>query len=412
MAKRIEHISGRVKLRSSSDLDSSRYTYLSLDQAEPNLGAPDSAGSLVISALDGTRSFTTAPTLSGLSFQVDGLDSADTSSQYALFIKGSPLDGTIDSVGYRRLDGSLFEVDTLDTVTGRGSVTSNSIQIGTLVADSASFSGDLVVSGQGSFDGDVVVSGNLTINGTETILNSTTLTIDDKNIVLADNAPNAAAADSAGITIAGANAQFFYKSGTDTWNLNKKTVFDSDIDVGNKLFIGNVDSRSTTLSLFIDESTGEVVASASPALVADTVTVVDTTLDQEHHLLFTLSSSGADSVNTDLNLTYNAGLNRLTLGQLILDDLSSQPTETTILSIDDNNVIGFREIASILGQEVDTLDTVTTRGDSTDNAIIVKKITTTDSAYVGSDLQFGGQFLDASGRRLVIYDSAGAILWG
>ena len=412
MAKRIEHISGRVKLRSSSDLDSSRYTYLSLDQAEPNLGAPDSAGSLVISALDGTRSFTTAPTLSGLSFQVGGLDSADTSSLYSLFIKGSPLDGTIDSVGYRRLDGSLFEVDTLDTVTGRGSVTSNSIQIGTLVADSASFSGDLVVSGQGSFDGDVVVSGNLTINGTETILNSTTLTINDKNIVLADSAPNAAAADSAGITIAGANAQFFYKSGTDTWNLNKKTVFDSDIDVGNKLFIGNVDSRSTTLSLFIDESTGEVVASASPALVADTVTVVDTNLAQEHHLLFTLSSSGADSVNTDLNLTYNAGLNRLTLGQLILNDLSSQPTETTILSIDDNNVIGFREIASILGQEVDTLDTVTTRGDSTDNAIIVKKITTTDSAYVGTDLQFGGQFLDASGRRLVIYDSAGAILWG
>ena len=412
MAKRIEHISGRVKLRSSSDLDSSRYTYLSLDQAEPNLGAPDSAGSLVISALDGTRSFTTAPTLSGLSFQVGGLDSADSSSLYSLFIKGSPLDGTIDSVGYRRLDGSLFEVDTLDTVTGRGSVTSNSIQIGTLVADSASFSGDLVVSGQGSFDGDVVVSGNLTINGTETILNSTTLTVNDKNIVLADSAPNAAAADSAGITIAGANAQFFYKSGTDTWNLNKKTVFDSDIDVGNKLFIGNVDSRSTTLSLFIDESTGEVVASASPALVADTVTVVDTERAEEHHLLFTLSSSGADSVNTDLNLTYNAGLNRLTLGQLILNDLSSQPTETTILSIDSNNVIGFREIASILGQEVDTLDTVTTRGDSTDNAIIVKKITTTDSAYVGSDLQFGGQFLDASGRRLVIYDSAGAILWG
>lgn len=400
MAKRIQHISGRVKLRSSSDLDSSRYTYLSLDQAEPNLGAPDSAGSLVISALDGTRSFTTAPTLSGLSFQVGGLDSADSASLYSLFIKGNPLDGTIDSVGYRRLDGSLFEVDTLDTVTGRGNTTSNSLQIGSLVADSASFSGDLVV------------SGNLTINGTETILNSTTLTINDKNIVLADSAPNAAAADSAGITIAGANAQFFYKSGTDTWNLNKKTVFDSDIDVGNKLFIGNVDSRSTTLSLFIDESTGEVVASASPALVADTVTVVDTTLAQEHHLLFTLSSSGADSVNTDLNLTYNAGLNRLTLGQLILNDISSQPTETTILSIDSNNVIGFRELASILGVEVDTLDTVTTRGDSTDNAIIVKKITTTDSAYVGSDLQFGGQFLDASGRRLVIYDSAGAILWG
>ena len=68
MAKQIEHLSGRVKLRSPSNLDSSRYTYLSLEQAEPNLGVPDSSGALVVSSLDGIRSFTTAPILSGVSF--------------------------------------------------------------------------------------------------------------------------------------------------------------------------------------------------------------------------------------------------------------------------------------------------------------------------------------------------------
>ena len=69
--------------------------------------------------------------------------------------------------------------------------------------------------------GGLYVSGNLMVNGTTTTINSTTLTVDDKNIVLADGAADANAADSGGITIAGANAQLFYKSTTDAWNFNK-----------------------------------------------------------------------------------------------------------------------------------------------------------------------------------------------
>ena len=397
MAKRIQHISGRVKLRSPSDLDSNRYTYLSLEQAEPNLGVPDSSGALVVSSLDGIRSFTTAPTLSGVSFKIGALDSADSASLYALFIKGSPLDGTIDSIGYRRLDGTVFEIDTLDTVTTRGNVTLNSIQIGSLVADSATFSGD------------VIINGGLRVNGTTTTLNSTTLTVNDKNIVLADSAPDASSADSAGITIRGANAHFYYKSASDTWNLNKTTV------IGDKLFIGTVDSGTTNRTLFYNEATGEVIAgTVDPAFVANQISLVSTNDSQEHYLLFAQQSSGNDSAKTDLDLTYNAGLNRLSLGRLILSQLPNQPDETTILSINDSNEVGFRTLASILDSvaETDTLQTVTTRGDSTDNAITVRKITTTDSAYVGSNLQFGGQLLDASGRRLVIYDSSGAVLWG
>ena len=69
--------------------------------------------------------------------------------------------------------------------------------------------------------GGLYVSGNLMVNGTTTTINSTTLTVDDKNIVLADGAADANAADSGGITVAGANAQLFYKSTTDAWNFNK-----------------------------------------------------------------------------------------------------------------------------------------------------------------------------------------------
>ena len=69
--------------------------------------------------------------------------------------------------------------------------------------------------------GGLYVSGNLMVNGTTTTINSSTLTVDDKNIVLADGAANANAADSGGITVAGANAQLFYKSTTDAWNFNK-----------------------------------------------------------------------------------------------------------------------------------------------------------------------------------------------
>ena len=69
--------------------------------------------------------------------------------------------------------------------------------------------------------GGLYVSGNLMVSGTTTTINSTTLTVDDKNIVLADGAADANAADSGGITVAGANAQLFYKSTTDAWNFNK-----------------------------------------------------------------------------------------------------------------------------------------------------------------------------------------------
>ena len=76
----------------------------------------------------------------------------------------------------------------------------------------------------GGASGTLVVQGNLQVEGTTTTINSTTLTVDDKNIELAQGAADANAADSAGISVQGANAHIFYKATPDTWNFNRKVV--------------------------------------------------------------------------------------------------------------------------------------------------------------------------------------------
>ena len=73
--------------------------------------------------------------------------------------------------------------------------------------------------------GELVIRGNLTVQGTTTTINSTTLSVNDLNITLADSAANAAAADGAGITIAGANATILYDAATDRFDFNKPIEF-------------------------------------------------------------------------------------------------------------------------------------------------------------------------------------------
>ncbi len=85
----------------------------------------------------------------------------------------------------------------------------------------------------GDNTGTVQILGNLQVEGTQTTINSTTVSINDKNIVLADSAANAAAADGAGITIDGANATMQYSASGDKFVFNKPIEgeylgFDSD----------------------------------------------------------------------------------------------------------------------------------------------------------------------------------------
>ena len=68
---------------------------------------------------------------------------------------------------------------------------------------------------------DATVRGNLYVEGDVVTLNTATLAIEDKNIVLANGAVNAAAADGAGFNIAGAQANLKYRLNGDKFEFNK-----------------------------------------------------------------------------------------------------------------------------------------------------------------------------------------------
>lgn len=69
---------------------------------------------------------------------------------------------------------------------------------------------------------DLTLSGTLTVNGTQTILNTATLEVEDKNILIAKGSTTDAAASGGGITLKGANDKTIsYNQTGDKWVSNK-----------------------------------------------------------------------------------------------------------------------------------------------------------------------------------------------
>ena len=67
----------------------------------------------------------------------------------------------------------------------------------------------------------LTVTGDFIVNGNTTTLNVSTLDVEDLNITLGLGAPNPAAANGAGLTVAGASATLLYANSDDSWNFNK-----------------------------------------------------------------------------------------------------------------------------------------------------------------------------------------------
>ena len=105
------------------------------------------------------------------------------------------------------------------------SVTGNAVLTGELRGP-ASFVIDPSTVGDNT--GTVVIKGDLTVEGTTTTVNSTQLDVVDKNITVAKNSANAAAASGAGLTVdvgtnspAVASPQLTYDAVQDRWQMNK-----------------------------------------------------------------------------------------------------------------------------------------------------------------------------------------------
>jgi len=83
--------------------------------------------------------------------------------------------------------------------------------------------GTLDVTGAATFDNNVIIQGDLTVNGTETIINTQTLDVEDKNIVIGKVvAPSDVTADGGGITLKGTTDKTInWIDATDAWTLSE-----------------------------------------------------------------------------------------------------------------------------------------------------------------------------------------------
>ena len=75
--------------------------------------------------------------------------------------------------------------------------------------------------GQDIVTNNVIIRGDLTVEGNVVTLSTATLSVEDKNIVLANGAINSTAADGAGFNIDGAQANLIYRSTGDKFEFNK-----------------------------------------------------------------------------------------------------------------------------------------------------------------------------------------------
>jgi hypothetical protein len=83
--------------------------------------------------------------------------------------------------------------------------------------------GTLDVTGAATFDNNVIIQGDLTVNGTETIINTQTLDVEDKNIVIGKvTTPSDVTADGGGITLKGTTDKTInWIDATDAWTLSE-----------------------------------------------------------------------------------------------------------------------------------------------------------------------------------------------
>jgi len=132
----------------------------------------------------------------------------------------------------------------------------------------------------GDNTGTVQILGNLQVEGTQTTINSSTVTINARNIVLADSASNAAAADDAGITINGANATLQYAATGDKFVFNKPFEgnylgFDSDFNAKSTTNL----SEGSNLYYTKARADSDIAASLNDSTNTVSITINNTIVD-------------------------------------------------------------------------------------------------------------------------------------
>jgi len=150
--------------------------------------------------------------------------------------------------------------------------------------------------------GKVVIRGDLQIDGVTTTVNSTTLAVADKNIVLASGAADSAASDGAGLTVTGSGASIIYNSGTNAWDMNRHVNITSghDFKIGGVGFDERVDDRLNSL-LLAGEAIDLVYNDGSNSLTVSSETATASNLGVSKFNTANFAIASGDVTVTEIN---------------------------------------------------------------------------------------------------------------
>lgn len=191
-------------------------------------------------------------------------------------------DQTTNFVTNEHIDHSSVSITAGAGLTGGGDLTSTrTLNIGagtgvTVNADDIAIGQDVATSADVTFNNiavsnDVTISGNLSVLGDATQLQVSALNVEDINITIASGAADSAAANGAGITIAGANESLTWDHGNSYFN------FSDDLNVtGNITATGTIDGVDVAgLNTSFNTLEGKTLISSSDQVDHDQTTNYD-----------------------------------------------------------------------------------------------------------------------------------------
>ena len=321
-------------------------------------------------------------------------------------------------------------IDSADITLGRiNTAIIDSADIGHAFIDSAEI-GILNITGQingpetfiidpaavGDNTGKVIIKGDLQVDGTETIVNSTTVTVNDKNIVLADSAQDSSQADGAGITVFAANAKITYEAAQDRW------VFNKDVDAPALYADSGIITNLTTIDADITRATidsaGIEYADVDSADI-DVLRVKELTVDKLYANYADIDSADIDVLRTLFADIDSAEIELARITGLTVD--SAHVTGNLTVG-GDLTVAGNATIRSDVGGNIylgdSNEDNIVFSGDI--NSHLIPNTTETfdlgsldkrwrDIYLSGQSIYLGGLILKESDGKFIVYDSAGQL---
>jgi hypothetical protein len=177
------------------------------------------------------------PSLSGVYIPMSG--SATPTGTYT-FSGTVNVTGTFQ-LGSTSVTSSAAELNLVDGSVANTVVNSKAVIYGSAGQIAAT---TIATTGNATVGGNLTVSGNLTVDGTVTTVNSTTITVDDKNIELGSvYSPTDTTADGGGITLKGATDKTWnWVNATDSWTSSEHI----DLASGKSYKIAGTDVLSAT----------------------------------------------------------------------------------------------------------------------------------------------------------------------